>query len=273
MSYYEHYQHNRDVIDTYINKRSNTYYSGQINKVDSEINANIKKGINDFTEDQYAWLNDIGVDLAALNYASDTHKKSAERVRHKSLATKLIIRSLIAGFWLLIIGGTAYSFIRPLTLSPYEKCIENIETSYKEEYCNADGSLGSRTADEEKKLKAECLARGPQWDYSIDCYRVQYNSRQECIDAGEETTVPEGGVYVCRDDGKSHYISEAEILKETMREVCVIKGNISFNSGERIYHVPGQAYYDDTTISESYGERWFCSEESAQAAGWRKAYE
>jgi endonuclease YncB( thermonuclease family) len=49
---------------------------------------------------------------------------------------------------------------------------------------------------------------------------------------------------------------------------CVIKGNISSN-GERIYHVPGGQWYDETKISESKGERWFCSEAEARAAGWR----
>ena len=51
---------------------------------------------------------------------------------------------------------------------------------------------------------------------------------------------------------------------------CVIKGNIS-SSGEKIYHLPGQKYYNQTVIDESKGERWFCTEEEAQAAGWRKS--
>ncbi|WP_287204057.1 thermonuclease family protein [Mesorhizobium sp.] len=51
---------------------------------------------------------------------------------------------------------------------------------------------------------------------------------------------------------------------------CSIKGNISAK-GERIYHVPEQKYYSQTRISQVSGERWFCSEAEAQAAGWRKA--
>lgn len=51
---------------------------------------------------------------------------------------------------------------------------------------------------------------------------------------------------------------------------CSIKGNIS-NSGERIYHVRGQRYYNATKISTSKGERWFCSARDAQRAGWRAA--
>jgi hypothetical protein len=52
---------------------------------------------------------------------------------------------------------------------------------------------------------------------------------------------------------------------------CNIKGNISINSGEHIYHLPGHEHYDETIIRTDYGERWFCSEAEARAAGWRKA--
>lgn len=51
---------------------------------------------------------------------------------------------------------------------------------------------------------------------------------------------------------------------------CAIKGNISAK-GSRIYHVPGQRHYAKTRISTSHGERWFCSEREARAAGWRPA--
>lgn len=51
---------------------------------------------------------------------------------------------------------------------------------------------------------------------------------------------------------------------------CRIKGNISLK-GERIFHVPGQKYYEKTGIRVEKGERWFCSEAQARASGWRKA--
>jgi len=47
-----------------------------------------------------------------------------------------------------------------------------------------------------------------------------------------------------------------------------IKGNIG---AERIYHVPGSQYYEQTVIDKDKGERWFCSEADASRAGWRKA--
>jgi len=49
---------------------------------------------------------------------------------------------------------------------------------------------------------------------------------------------------------------------------CRIKGNIS-SDGTRIYHMPGRRSYGPTRIDVSAGERWFCSEEEAVAAGWR----
>ena len=50
---------------------------------------------------------------------------------------------------------------------------------------------------------------------------------------------------------------------------CPIKGNVSANG--RIYHLPGQAFYDRTAIDEDGGERWFCDAAEAEAAGWRAA--
>lgn len=51
---------------------------------------------------------------------------------------------------------------------------------------------------------------------------------------------------------------------------CTIKGNISSN-GDRIYHVPGGEFYEQTVISRGRGERLFCSEQEARAAGWRRS--
>ncbi|MFY0692125.1 MAG: thermonuclease family protein [Paracoccaceae bacterium] len=50
---------------------------------------------------------------------------------------------------------------------------------------------------------------------------------------------------------------------------CIIKGNIS--GAGRIYHRPGNRDYERTVISPNKGERWFCSEAEARAAGWRPA--
>lgn len=51
---------------------------------------------------------------------------------------------------------------------------------------------------------------------------------------------------------------------------CPIKGNVSA-TGARIYHLPWSRSYADTRIAPAKGERWFCSEPEAVAAGWRPA--
>ena len=51
---------------------------------------------------------------------------------------------------------------------------------------------------------------------------------------------------------------------------CRIKGNIGWN-GTRIYHVPGGQFYERTRIDTSRGERRFCTEAEARAAGWRRS--
>lgn len=67
------------------------------------------------------------------------------------------------------------------------------------------------------------------------------------------------------------YVPPKITTNPTPPQNCNIKGNISYRTGEKIYHVPGQQYYNSTEIDASAGERWFCSEAEAQAAGWRKS--
>lgn len=59
-------------------------------------------------------------------------------------------------------------------------------------------------------------------------------------------------------------------IQSSVSGSCTIKGNIN-SSKERIYHVEGCGSYNQTVIDTSAGEKWFCSEAEAQAAGWRKA--
>lgn len=65
--------------------------------------------------------------------------------------------------------------------------------------------------------------------------------------------------------------SENKASNAAASDRCVIKGNISRN-GERIYHVPSGEHYSKTIINVGEGERWFCSEAEAQAAGWRRSH-
>jgi hypothetical protein len=62
----------------------------------------------------------------------------------------------------------------------------------------------------------------------------------------------------------------AQVSSSTTRDGCNIKGNIN-SRGERIYHTPASPWYAETTVNKSRGQRWFCTEAEAVAAGWRSA--
>lgn len=71
-------------------------------------------------------------------------------------------------------------------------------------------------------------------------------------------------------DGKPQPANQSAPRKAAPAGNCAIKGNISAK-GERIYHVPGGRFYEQTQINERDGERWFCNEQDAEKAGWRKS--
>ncbi len=50
---------------------------------------------------------------------------------------------------------------------------------------------------------------------------------------------------------------------------CVIKGNVNPSTGTKIYHTPASRWYDRTDIKPEEGDRWFCTEAEAEAAGFR----
>lgn len=88
----------------------------------------------------------------------------------------------------------------------------------------------------------------------------------------QEASARDGGLGVHR-GGAARPEAFRRAAQDTARAVappgCRIKGNISDNG--RIYHMPGQRFYDRTRIAPQAGERWFCSEREARAAGWRAA--
>jgi endonuclease YncB( thermonuclease family) len=50
---------------------------------------------------------------------------------------------------------------------------------------------------------------------------------------------------------------------------CNVKGALG-PAGEAIYHVPTDQGYDQVTLDPARGERMFCSDEEARAAGWNR---
>ena len=85
----------------------------------------------------------------------------------------------------------------------------------------------------------------------------------------EETMMALDGIYANPDE---HTTNNCPYGCTQRSPGCDIKGNIGYESGEKIYHLPGGDFYSNTTISPDYGERWFCTEAEAEANGWRKSY-
>ncbi len=52
---------------------------------------------------------------------------------------------------------------------------------------------------------------------------------------------------------------------------CKIKGNIDKATYEKFYHLPDCLHYDEVIIEKDIGENYFCTEDEALAAGFRKA--
>jgi len=67
-----------------------------------------------------------------------------------------------------------------------------------------------------------------------------------------------------------HRSGAATTRAEAAPGACNIKGNIG-RKGARLYHLPGDRSYAETRIDPARGERWFCSEAEARAAGWRRS--
>ena len=63
---------------------------------------------------------------------------------------------------------------------------------------------------------------------------------------------------------------EREQASDPFSKECVIKGNIN-KRYEKDYFFPGCPNYKRVKVDIRKGERWFCTEEEAQADGWQKS--
>ncbi len=133
-----------------------------------------------------------------------------------------------------------------------------VEVQTKDRY----GRTVGRTYVDDLDVCAEMVRRGAAWVYR------EYAIEQRLFALEQQARDAEKGLWG---------ISEARNLapwewrrqgnQATAPPGCNIKGNLS-RSG-KIYHLPGTSSYGATRIDTSRGERWFCSEAEARAAGWR----
>ncbi len=128
---------------------------------------------------------------------------------------------------------------------------------------DAYGRIIGRCFAGDSDLGQEMTALGLAWayrEYSEDYVEVEAGARSQ-------------GLGIWQGAAQAPWEYRANHWKRAVADApggCPIKGNISAK-GERIYHTPWSSAYARTQIDEAQGERWFCDEAEAVAAGWRGA--
>lgn len=142
--------------------------------------------------------------------------------------------------------------------------------------------LGERT---HGRVVAQCFHDGR--DISHDLIRagvvqvcprfaLEHAHSRPYIDAEKEAAIAARGIFDGEPPERAAFCREQAAPRELLpvsdqrddEGTCIIKGNVSGNG--RIYHMPGQADYERVKMNHPE-KRWFCSEEEAQKAGWRRA--
>ena len=113
----------------------------------------------------------------------------------------------------------------------------------------------------------EAIKDGFAYEYT---YKVPYIYQRDFKEAQKYAAENKLGLWAAGACGQKNISALAEKTAASSAGACLIKGNIGA-TGEKIYHLPACSYYKQTVINESQGEKYFCSEDEAMTAGWRKA--
>lgn len=128
------------------------------------------------------------------------------------------------------------------------------------------------TLDEYGRMLAVCSADGIDIGEAMVASGMAWAYRRygNAYDEFEDAVRPTGnGIWQADTEAPWDFRARRWNVEEQVAPAgCPIKGNIN-RQGERIYHVPWSQSYAKTSINESVGERWFCDEAEALAAGWR----
>jgi micrococcal nuclease len=101
----------------------------------------------------------------------------------------------------------------------------------------------------------------PNIKYVDDYEKIQKQAQKEGIGIWSLENYSQEDGYISEEASKE----ADDPIEETADSKCTIKGNIN-SSGEKIYHVEKSRYYKITKPEE-----WFCSEQEAKDAGFRKS--
>ena len=156
------------------------------------------------------------------------------------------------------------------------RCGQRAALALSDKIGNGVVSCEPRDVDRYGRVVAVCGAHGEDlngwivangWAIAYRHYSIDYVQQEETA-AAAKVGIWQGEFVPPWDWRRGSRLADEE-KKPDQPADCLIKGNISMNTGERIYHVPGGEYYSRTKINPAKGERWFCSEAEARAGGWR----
>ena len=154
------------------------------------------------------------------------------------------------------------------------RCGQQAALALDDRIGGATVTCSERDVDQYGRIVAVCFARGEDLNawMVLAGWAVAYREYSEDY-LDEETAARTAGRGIWRGEFVMPWDwrrgERLPALPSALGE-CLIKGNVA-RDGERIYHVPGGQYYEVTVISAERGERWFCSEAEAVAAGWRRS--
>lgn len=151
-------------------------------------------------------------------------------------------------------GQAAASELRKLTGGQTVRCEETGRDDYGRALAVCFATNNNTNINE------ELVKRGFAWAF------VKYSSEYAAV----ETQARSDGVGVWQGTALAPWDYRAgrwQTAETQAPEGCAIKGNISDQG--RIYHMPWSPWYARVRVNEANGERWFCSESDATAAGWR----
>lgn len=85
-----------------------------------------------------------------------------------------------------------------------------------------------------------------------------------------EPSYTDGNTYYYQDGSSWTPYTEVPVSYDSNNCYGMIKGNVNPNKETYVYHCPNGQYYDITKIQPEQGDRWFCTELEATAAGFHK---
>lgn len=157
-------------------------------------------------------------------------------------------------------GDSAANYLKQIVASQPVQCRGDEKDKYGRLIANC--YIGGRD------INREMVNAG--WAVAYRRYDVSYVADEDRARAGKRGLWQ--GRFTEPEAFRSASWQKARKVVGKQGEDCLVKGNINAR-GVRIYHTPwGSKHYKKVKISANKGERWFCSEAEAVAAGWRAPY-